>query len=151
MGELTLQASLKNLNAVHDFISEQGAKAGLPGKKISSLLLAVEEIYVNIANYAYPDEKGKVSICFLMDEKTLMLRIQDEGVPFNPLQTPEPDLTLSLEERKVGGLGIFLVRKFIDEVNYERDGTYNILTLTLSREKSNNPEQIEQENKKIDE
>ncbi|MBE0478912.1 ATP-binding protein [Candidatus Aerophobetes bacterium] len=132
---LTLEASLKSLNAVHDFILKKAAKAGLSRKKINNLLLAVEEVYVNITNYAYPNDKGKVSIYFSMDEKNVTLHIKDEGVPFNPLQAPEPDLASSLKERRVGGLGIFLVRKLINDVRYERDKQYNVLTLTLCREK----------------
>jgi len=101
----------------------------------NELFLAVEEVYLNIVKYAYPESLGKVTIHCRIDEDSLILEIKDEGIPFNPLQLPEPHLVSCLKERKVGGLGVFLMRRFVDNVKYEKQGKYNVLTLVKSKKK----------------
>lgn len=92
--------------------------------------MAADEILTNIINYAYPEEKGDIRvICDSDEDGALLVQIIDTGVPFNPFEVDEPDLSLGLEERKVGGLGLFLAHKMVDGIRYRRQGAENILTL----------------------
>ena len=94
--------------------------------------VCIEEIFVNIASYAYPDGNGNASFAFGFDEneRLMTLVIKDSGVPFNPLERAEPDITLSADEREIGGLGIFITKKTMDTVSYEYKNGNNILTMT---------------------
>lgn len=127
---ITVKASLENLERINSFILLWTKKIGLSPGSENQLLLAVEEACVNVAKYAYPEFTGPVTIDCRLDGGRLILQIRDEGVPFNPLKTPEPDLALSLEEREVGGLGIFFIRRLVDKVEYRREGKFNVLTLS---------------------
>ena len=92
--------------------------------------LAVEELVVNIVDYAYPDsDEGYLDVDITSDEGGITLRFCDGGVPFNPLQEDPPDTTLPISQRKIGGLGIFFVTKVMDSVTYEYAGGQNILTV----------------------
>lgn len=133
---ITLEASLKNLEMISSFLHKWAEKASLSTHSENELLLAVEEVYVNIVEYAYPESLGKVTIDCRIDEDSLILKIKDEGIPFNPLQLPEPLFVSCLKERKVGGLGVFLMRRFVDNVKYEKQGKYNVLTLVKSKKKN---------------
>lgn len=96
-----------------------------------TLHLVVEEIVVNIVNYAYPvGADGEVSIDVIATPSAIELSFSDCGVPFNPLEKEDPDTTLSAEERPIGGLGIFLVKQMMDSVNYRYEDGRNILTTT---------------------
>ena len=97
-----------------------------------AICIAVEEIFVNIASYAYGEGTGEASLAFGFDEKKrlMTLVVTDEGVPFNPLEREEPDITLSASERDIGGLGIFITRKTMDTVSYANENGKNILTMT---------------------
>ncbi len=132
---ITLEASLEHLEMINSFLHKWAKKASLSTHSENELLLAVEEVYVNIVKYAYTKSLGKVSIHCRIDEDSLVLKIKDEGIPFNPLQLPEPHLISCLKERKVGGLGVFLMRRFVDKVKYEKQGKYNVLTLVKSKKK----------------
>ena len=130
--ELTIQADDKELERVLDFIYQQ-----LPSDCETDLLykidLAAEEIFVNIAHYAYkdklPEEGGKVWLNCSMENDTLTMIFKDTGIPFNPLAKADPDITLSAEERKIGGLGIFLTKKYMDSIDYKYETGANILTM----------------------
>ncbi len=131
---LTLKASLENLERVNNFVHEWFNKVSVSDSSEKELLLAVEEAYVNIVKYACPGSSGKkITIYCYIDKNSLTLKIKDEGVSFNPLEFPEPYHAPHIEERKAGGLGIFLMRKFVDEVEYERKGKYNLLILIKKR------------------
>jgi len=132
---ITLKASLENLETINSFLHKWAKKASLSARGENELLLAVEEVFVNIVKYAYAESLGKVTIHCRMDEDNLILQIKDEGISFNPLQLPEPHLASCLKERKVGGLGVFLMRRFVDNVKYEKQGKYNVLTLVKSKKK----------------
>ena len=124
-------ASISNLTGVTDFVNGELAALNCPNRTRIQLDVAVDEIFTNIASYAYEGEPGPVSVFFSAQEEagTVTLRFADRGKPFDPLQAPEPDLTLDPEDRPEGGLGIFMVRRTMNEVSYEyRDGQ-NILTL----------------------
>ncbi|TKJ47470.1 hypothetical protein CEE34_03450 [Candidatus Aerophobetes bacterium Ae_b3a] len=132
---ITLEASLKNLQVISSFLHKWAKKASLSTHSENELFLAVEEAYINIVKYAYPESLGKVSIHCRIEEDSLILKIRDEGIPFNPLQLSEPHLVSCLKERKVGGLGVFLMRRFVDNVKYEKEGKYNVLTLVKSKKR----------------
>lgn len=131
MAEMTAVASLDNLNQLQNFIAGQ-ARGILPESRIQQVLLATEEALVNIISYAYPEEApGDLTVtCKPAPEKGLMICFQDRGKAFNMLDKEAPDLTASLEDRAVGGLGIFFIRQMIDELDYERTDGKNILTFT---------------------
>ena len=93
--------------------------------------LSVEEVVENVVRYAYEDGAGEMEVSVNTEDNNPMLTITvvDQGVPFNPLDKPDPDITLSAEERQIGGLGIFLCKKMMDEVTYHYEGSSNILTM----------------------
>ena len=129
------EATDENLEAVNDFIHEQIKPFSCQSQTLFQIDLAVEEIFVNISHYAYSPDKGTVQIdCSV--EKTadapakLTVSFTDRGKAFNPLAKPNPDITLSVEEREIGGLGIFLTKKYMDSVLYERKDNQNVLTFT---------------------
>ena len=120
------------LNDVLAFAEEELEKAECPAKTMMQLTVALEEVFVNVAHYAYPDEKGKVNVGIAFDgeNRRITFRIADSGVEFNPLEKPDPDITLSAEEREIGGLGIFICKKTMDEIGYARENGENILIMT---------------------
>ena len=125
-------AETVRLDEVIEFIDEQLEQADCPIKIQMQLDIAVEEIFVNVAHYAYHPDVGEVEIKVEITEnpKAAVVTFLDSGKPFNPLEKPDPDITLSLEERKVGGLGIFMVKKTMDDVKYVFVIGHNCLELT---------------------
>ena len=131
--ELTVPADDKQLETVLDFIHQQ-----LPSDCETDLMykidVAAEEIFVNIAHYAYKDKLpdgvfGQAMITCIYENELLTISFRDQGVPFNPLARPDPDITLSAEDRSIGGLGIFLTKKYMDSVDYRYENEENILTM----------------------
>lgn len=96
------------------------------GDAWNELNVAVEELVVNVVNYSHSDY---LDVEIIRDEKSIVLRFHDSGVPFNPLKKDPPDFSIPLEEREIGGLGIFMVKEYMDEVEYEHAGGENILTV----------------------
>ncbi len=131
MKELKTEALKENLPEVIAFLDEQLEAADCPMKLQMKLDIAVEEIFVNIANYAYPDGTGTVvmQVEMLSDPPTVEITFIDSGVPYDPLAKPDPDITLSANERQIGGLGIFMVKKSMDDMKYQYLDGKNILTL----------------------
>lgn len=131
MAHLNIEADDKNLDTVNDFIHSHLEKLGCPMKEIMQIDLAVEEIFVNIAHYAYNPSKGNVEIDCEVEESSPCITIQfsDNGKHFDPLQKEDPDITASAEERDIGGLGIFLTKKYMDCVEYKYENGKNILTI----------------------
>lgn len=131
MKKLTVNSSTDNLPEVLDFIDAELENAGYSRKTQLQIDLAVEEIFVNIANYAYHPGKGNITIQFDFYGEHPLVEIQfiDEGKPFNPLDNADPDITLAAEERGIGGLGILITKKSMDEVNYRFEDHKNILTI----------------------
>lgn len=141
--EITVDATLSNMDCVLGMIEEGLFKAGCSNKIIRQILVCVEEVYVNVANYAY-SEIGSCVVGFetetVSDEKVkAIVEIQDGGTPFNPLEKQDPDITLSAEDRQIGGLGIFMVKKTMDEVFYRYEKENNILTMTKIFEREKMP------------
>ena len=131
MAEITVKADDSMLEAVQDFIHQQIEDLCTDMKLLMQIDLAVEEIFVNIAHYAYAPQTGEATITCNLNKETREMQIifSDSGKPFNPLDRDEPDVTLPAEERGIGGLGIFLTKKYMDEVSYEYSGGKNNLTL----------------------
>ena len=131
MATLTILATDEHIQAVNDFIHAQ-LPSDCPLGVINQIDLAVEEIYVNIAHYAYAPKQGNVTITCTVtkDEPLLSVTFADSGKPFDPLAKPDPDITLSAEERDIGGLGIFLTKEFMNSVSYRWEDGQNMLTFT---------------------
>ena len=130
-------ARLENLRKCIETVTLFAVSAGVAKDKTIQLELALEEALVNIFKYAYPDAAdGMVEItCDETGRDKIKIEIRDNGVPFNVLSHPEPDTSVPLSERKIGGLGIFLIKKTIDELSYRREEVSNILTFVISKKK----------------
>jgi len=132
MKELTVFAGVERLEQVTEFVNGVLEEADCPMKALMQIDLAVEELFVNIASYAYRDrpEGGDAVIRAGAEDGVVTIVFEDGGVPFDPTAKKDPDRTASAEEREIGGLGIFLTKKIMDGIAYEyRDGR-NILTVT---------------------
>ena len=128
--ELTLPAQTERLPEVLAFVEEQLEEAGCPMKAQMQISVATEEVYVNIASYAYAPGSDMATIRLeLTQEPAVVLTFIDSGIAFNPLEKEDPNVNLPAEERQIGGLGIFMTKKTMDEVRYERAGDRNVLTL----------------------
>jgi serine phosphatase RsbU (regulator of sigma subunit)/anti-sigma regulatory factor (Ser/Thr protein kinase) len=130
MERLVFPAKLENLPHMFAFIREGAGRQGFVHEHIDKIQLACEEALVNVISYAYPKAPGDIEITYLNSTSYLEICIIDAGIPFDPLSLPEPDIHKPIEERTIGGLGIFMMKKIMDEVRYERKGDRNILTLT---------------------
>lgn len=129
--ELTVEAVDKNLTTVRDFVGAELDALGCPPKTQMQIKVAVEEIFINISRYAYSPQTGHATIQVetAQEPKSVSITFLDRGMPFDPLQKPDPDVTLSAEDRQIGGLGIYMVKKSMDEVRYKNIDGQNILTL----------------------
>lgn len=131
MDELTLEATLDNLDKVQQFVEDKLDAVGCSMKIKMQISIAVEEIFVNIAHYAYNPAVGNASIkCTVSgDPPQVVIQFADSGIPFNPLAKKDADTTLSAEQREIGGLGIYMVKKSMDEISYEYKDGKNILKI----------------------
>jgi serine phosphatase RsbU (regulator of sigma subunit)/anti-sigma regulatory factor (Ser/Thr protein kinase)/HAMP domain-containing protein len=131
MKKLEIKASLENLNKVLDFINTELEQGGCPREIQEKIEVAVEEIFVNIADYAYADNgaDGAVVIFISVTDK-IVIRFEDTGRAYNPLEKQEPDLSKPLLERDIGGLGVFLVKKLMDNVEYSYVDNKNVLVMS---------------------
>jgi len=133
LGEETLielKNTLSELERLSLALEEFGDCHRLPLKTVMDLNLALDEIFTNIVSYGFSDyDDHLIKINLLIEGKELNIRVEDDGMPFNPLVISEPDLNVPLEERKTGGLGIYFVRKMVDELKYERQQGKNVLFL----------------------
>lgn len=129
--EIELDAQTENLPSVIEFVETFLEKVSCPMKSLMQISVAVDEIFTNISTYAYHSGIGKAKIHLdqLPDPRAVQLTFIDSGVPYDPLAKEDPDVTLSASERQIGGLGIFMAKKLMDEIRYEyRDGK-NILRM----------------------
>ena len=131
MKTITVPAAIEQLDAVLDFINAELEANECPMKAQVSIAIAVEEIFVNIAHYAYHPVEGDATVCIEVGGEPLGVTVQflDGGTPYNPLEKADPDITLSAEEREIGGLGIFMVKKSMDSIDYRYEADKNILTI----------------------
>ena len=131
--ELTLEARVENLNQVLGFVDSLLEQGKCPMKTQMQIDVALEEMFVNVAHYAYAPESGSVTIRAELEQPdTISITLIDRGIPYNPLEKPDPDVTLSAEERQIGGLGIYMVKKSMDEMLYRHEDGQNILTMKKS-------------------
>lgn len=128
--QITLEAKIENWKLLQDFL-EAGLDSILsPFAARQEIFLCAEEIFVNVSSYAY-EETGKVTVLAEWNAATreLTLQFQDSGKPYNPLERDDPDITLAAEDRQIGGLGVFLVKKLTDSIIYEYSDGKNVLTI----------------------
>lgn len=132
---LTLRAELASLETVTDFANRFMESCGYDDKFQMQIDIVVEEIYVNICSYAYPDGSGDAALELAAEGGKLTLTFTDSGFAYNPLEREEPDITLSAQEREIGGLGVFMVKQIMDEAAYQRIDGKNILKAARYTEK----------------
>ncbi len=130
MKELTVDATVENIATVTEFVNAQLEQSGCPPKIQMQIDIAIDELFGNIAHYAYDPDVGPATVRVEVDEEPcVIITFIDNGVPYDPLGKEDPDITLSAEERGIGGLGVYMVKKSMDDVSYEyRDGQ-NILRI----------------------
>ena len=131
MKELTIEAKVENLEAVTEFVNEELEAHDCPIKAQMQIDIAIDELFSNISYYAYRPEVGYATVRVEVMENPLSVVISfiDQGVPYDPLKREDPDITLSAEERDIGGLGIYMVKKSMDEIAYEYKDGRNILSI----------------------
>ena len=131
MTNKTFPAKTESLNEVLGFAEQTLESFECPVKIQTAICVAIEEVFVNVAHYAYPQSVGdmKLHIAFDEESRVITFRMSDKGVPFNPLEKPDPDITLSAEEREIGGLGIFIAKKTMDSLSYSYENGENVLTM----------------------
>lgn len=129
MEKITVEAATDNLQQVIDFATELLEMHDCPMKAVMQMELVIEEIFVNVSSYAYHPGVGDVTICveFAENPSAVEITFIDGGKPYNPLEKDDPDTTLGIDEREIGGLGIFLVKKNVDDISYEYADGKNIL------------------------
>lgn len=131
MAEITLPATVENLDAVIDFVTEQLETMGCSMKAQMQLSIATDEIFANIAHYAYQDGEGMATVRVEMARggTHACVTFIDGGMPYDPLAKKDPDITLSAQDRPIGGLGIYMVKKSMDDVIYRYEEGKNVLSL----------------------
>ena len=131
MTNRTFPAKTESLSDVLGYVEQTLESLECPMKTQMAICVAIEEVFVNVAHYAYGDGEGDMDlgIGFDKESRTITFRMADKGVPFDPLQKPDPDITLPAEEREIGGLGIFIAKKTMDSIYYTYDNGQNILTM----------------------
>ena len=131
MKELTVAATVENIETVTNFVNEQLEALDCPIKAQMQIAIAIDELFGNIAHYAYNPEVGSATVRVEVIEDPIAVTITfiDNGVPYDPLAKADPDTTLSAEERDIGGLGIYMVKKSMDDIIYEYKDGQNILKI----------------------
>jgi anti-sigma regulatory factor (Ser/Thr protein kinase) len=131
MKELTVAATVENIETVTDFVNEQLEELDCPTKAQMQIDIAIDELFGNIAHYAYNPEIGQATVRVEVVEVPLSVIITfiDNGIPYDPLKKTDPDVTLSADERELGGLGIYMVKKSMDGFSYTRDGETNFVVI----------------------
>ena len=127
MIEKSFEAKTDNLHLVLEFLESELEKHGCNMNISTSISIAIEELFVNVASYAYPNSSGSVTLKLDFDDDFILFTLIDSGIPFDPVAKQDPDITLSAEEREIGGLGIYMVKQTMDEMKYERKDNKNIL------------------------
>jgi anti-sigma regulatory factor (Ser/Thr protein kinase) len=131
---LTLVAKAESLGSVTEFVRTGAQEADLPELQMRQLELLIEEIFVNISRYSYPENApGSVTVTYAVPKPgELSIEVVDQGIEFDPLAAPAPNLTLDLEQRPIGGLGIFLLKTFAGSLSYRREEGWNRLKFGIS-------------------
>ena len=131
MKELTVSAVVENLDIVTEFVNVQLDAMACPMKIQMKIAVVIDEVFSNIAQYAYPEGHGEVTVLVeaLENPEGVSMTFVDQGLYYDPLQKQDPDITLGINERQVGGLGIFMIKKLMDEVRYEYKEGQNRFTM----------------------
>ena len=131
MKEMTIPATVENREKVTEFVNSQLEEIDCPIKARMQIDIAIDELFGNIAHYAYNPETGPATVRVEVTEAPISVVVTfiDHGIPYDPLKKDDPDVTLSAEERAIGGLGIFMVKKTMDEITYEYKDGQNILRI----------------------
>lgn len=135
---LDFMAELENYDQVAAFVDERMEEVGCGGKAALQIQIAVEEVFVNIASYAYAPGHGPASLSFwdTSEPDMVWIRFEDGGIPFDPLKKPDPDITAGEDTRPIGGLGIYMVKEFMDSVSYVYENKKNIFTFGKKYQKT---------------
>ena len=129
MNELIVEANIESLDTVTKFVNKKLTCSLCPPSFQGDINLAVEEVFTNIVNHAYQPAGGSAFISVAVANEEVFVRFEDMGKPYNPLEHPEPDFEKPVMERKIGGLGVFLVKRLMDSVEYARIDNKNILVI----------------------
>jgi len=131
MKELTIAATVENIEVVTDFVNEQLEALDCPMKAQMQIDIAIDELFGNIAHYAYDPDVGEATVRVEVTEHPMAVIITfiDKGIPYDPLKQADPNTSLPAEERELGGLGIFMVKKSMDEITYTYKDGQNILAI----------------------
>ncbi|MBT3260874.1 ATP-binding protein [bacterium] len=129
---LIVEGTLKNLARISQFIEGTMEKYGFDPKKSYGIQMAVDEACSNIINYGYQKQKGKIEITCIKEELKFLINLQDTAAPFDPTTAAAPTLDASAEDRPIGGLGVFFIKKFTDDFYYEYKDHKNNLTLVFN-------------------
>lgn len=129
---IRVPALVESVNTITEFAETEMEIHECPMKVIIQMNIAIDEIVSNVVNYAYEDGDGDVSISigFTDSPRSVRMTFRDKGIPYNPLEKADPDTTLSVEERDIGGLGIFIVKKNMDSMEYRYEDGENVLTIS---------------------
>ena len=130
MLEIKIPATIERLDEVLEFVAAAIGDTKADAKIHNNINIAVEEIFVNIANYAYPSGGGDVAVSVIISADEVIIEFKDGGTPYDPLAKSDPDITLSAEDRDIGGLGIFMVKNIMDSMDYRYEDNSNVLTIS---------------------
>jgi len=139
---LKLPAKLQYLEQLIDFVTNCAREQGVTQNKIGEIQVAVEEALVNVINYAYKDGEGDVEVTCMLDDERFIIEIIDYGFPFDLLSLQDPDISLDVSERDIGGLGIYLIKRLMDHVEHKRENDKNTLTLVVSRKQEKSEDKL---------
>ena len=134
--EMKIAATLENMEPVLSFLNQALAEYGVSRGTRIKFDVAVEELFVNIASYAYAPDTGDAMIRAEFDGEMVSITLEDWGRPYNPLEKPDPDTTLSADERPIGGLGVYMVKESMDDVHYVHKDGRNCITIRKGRGES---------------
>ncbi len=131
MNKVTFQANNSELGKVHEFIEKEAEKFNYDPKTLYQAHIITEEIFINISSYAYKPEQSNqnITLCLEFSPNELIITFEDNGIPYNPLKSEDPDISLPVEKRSVGGLGIFMVKHIADSMDYKYNDGKNILKI----------------------
>lgn len=129
MKTINVEAKTEKLDEILEIVDAMLFEADCSPKITVPIDIAVEEIFVNIANYAYPDKDGEAEVTTYIEDGVFHITFSDSGIPYDPLAHADPDVTLSADERPIGGLGIYMVKKSMDKVEYKYENGRNVLTI----------------------
>lgn len=130
---LRLPAEVTNLHLAQAYLASRASRFGLDDRQADRLALALEEVFVNICHYAYPGVAGMVELSCRSDGDRFVVEVVDEGIAFDAASLPDPDTAANIEERRAGGLGWFLVRRLMSEIDYRRENGRNIVHMVFHR------------------